>query len=105
MWNYPNFNPVALDLGVIIIHWYAISYLVGIGLVWWTVIIRNKVYGCGWTNESISDLVTYAVFGVILGGRIGYILFYDFPLFDLLTTLKHLITVLNNGLRFRTMSY
>ena len=81
MWNYPNFNPVALDLGVIIIHWYAISYLVGIGLVWWTVIIRNKVYGYGWTSESISDLVTYAVFGVILGGRIGYILFYDFTKF------------------------
>ena len=58
MWNYPNLDPVALDFGVIVIHWYAISYLVGIGLVWWTVIIRNKIYGHGWTNETISDLVT-----------------------------------------------
>ena len=81
MWNYPNLDPVALDFGVIVIHWYAVSYLVGIGLVWWTVIIRNKIYGHGWTNETISDLVTYAVFGVIFGGRIGYILFYDFHQF------------------------
>jgi len=90
MWNYPILDPVALDLGLITVHWYAISYLVGIALVWWTVIIRNRSYGHGWTKDTISDLITYAVFGVVCGGRIGYILFYDFQQFiaDPLTLVK-----------------
>ena len=78
MWSYPNFDPIALTINI---HWYAVSYLVGITLVWWTVRIRNRRYSYGWTNEAISDLVTYAVFGVIFGGRIGYVLFYDFDQF------------------------
>lgn len=71
--HYPEIDPVAITLKI---HWYAISYLVGIGLGWWVLTFRNKKYNLGWTNEQISDLVFYSVLGVILGGRIGYMLFY-----------------------------
>ena len=74
--HYPVIDPVAISLGSINIHWYAISYLVGIGFVWWTLGYRNRRYSSGYSDEAISDLVFYAVIGVLLGGRIGYMLFY-----------------------------
>ncbi len=76
MWQYPQFDPVALSLGPFQIHWYALSYLVGISLVWFYLGHRNRTVKLGWTDEQLSDLVFYAVLGVILGGRIGYMLFY-----------------------------
>lgn len=76
--QYPKIDPVAISLGPIEIYWYAISYLVGIGLVWWTLGYRNRHYTSGYTDEELSDLVFYAVLGVLLGGRIGYMLFYGF---------------------------
>ncbi len=78
MWHYPQFDPVAINLGPLSIHWYALSYLVGIGLFWWTLGIRNRNQKLGWTTDAISDLIFYSVLGVILGGRIGYMLFYGF---------------------------
>ena len=78
MWQYPEFDPVALSLGPISIHWYALSYLLGIGCVWWRLNARakNSPDRYQWNEEQVSDLVFYAVFGIILGGRVGYMLFY-----------------------------
>lgn len=76
--HYPEINPVAFSIGPLSIHWYAISYLVGIGLAWWVAGVRSRKYRLGWTQDQISDLVFYIVLGVILGGRIGYMLFYGF---------------------------
>ena len=76
--QYPVIDPIAINFGPIKIYWYAISYLVGIGLVWWTLAYRNRQYRSGYSNEELSDLIFYAVLGVLLGGRIGYMLFYGF---------------------------
>ena len=76
MWQYPELDPVALELGALAIHWYAISYIVGIVLVWWTIDNRNTRHNLGWSKEALKDLISYGVFGVILGGRMGYMLFY-----------------------------
>jgi phosphatidylglycerol---prolipoprotein diacylglyceryl transferase len=76
MWDYPQFDPVAISLGPVSIHWYAISYLVGIGLAWWLLVSKSRRKKLGWSDEAISDVVFYAVLGIILGGRIGYMLFY-----------------------------
>ena len=76
MWNYPEFDPVAISLGPVAIHWYALSYLIGIGGIWWHLGFRTNKLKLGWNDEQISDLVFYAVLGVILGGRVGYMLFY-----------------------------
>ena len=76
MWNYPEFDPVAISLGPVSIHWYAISYLVGIGLAWWVLGVKSRRQNLGWSDAAISDVVFYAVLGIILGGRIGYMVFY-----------------------------
>jgi phosphatidylglycerol:prolipoprotein diacylglycerol transferase len=98
MWHYPNLDPVAISLGPISIHWYAISYLVGIGLVWWTLGYRNRRYASGYTDEALSDLVFFAVLGVLLGGRIGYMLFYGME--NLLENPASALRVWEGGMSF-----
>ncbi len=77
MLSYPQMNPVALDLGVIKIHWYGLMYLVGIGGAWLLASRRLKDFDPTWSKENLSDLVFWVAMGVILGGRLGYALFYD----------------------------
>ena len=77
MLSYPQINPVALDLGVIKIHWYGLMYLVGIGGAWLLASRRLKDFDPAWSKEKLSDLVFWVAMGVILGGRLGYVLFYD----------------------------
>ncbi|MDG9927899.1 MULTISPECIES: prolipoprotein diacylglyceryl transferase [unclassified Pseudomonas] len=79
MLTYPQINPVALDLGVIKVHWYGLMYLVGIGGAWFLASRRLKDFDPAWTREKLSDLVFWVAMGVILGGRLGYALFYDLP--------------------------
>ena len=77
MLNYPDLNPVALDLGVIQIHWYGISYIAGIAGAWWLLRIRSQQVG--WISpQQLGDLVFYAMLGIIIGGRAGFVLFYNF---------------------------
>ncbi len=79
MLHYPAMNPIALQLGFIKIHWYGLMYLIGIAGGWALLLWRSKQRPeLGWTSEQISDLVFYATLGVVLGGRVGYMLFYDF---------------------------
>lgn len=74
---YPHINPVALTLGPIQIHWYGIMYLVGFISAWFLAKWRVKHYQLNWTSEQISDLIFYAAIGVIVGGRLGYMVFYN----------------------------
>lgn len=75
---FPEINPVAFRFGTIQVYWYGIMYLVGFGLAWILALYRARKPNSGWTSEQVSDLIFYAALGVILGGRLGYILFYDF---------------------------
>jgi phosphatidylglycerol---prolipoprotein diacylglyceryl transferase len=95
MWHYPRIDPVALQLGPVAIHWYALSYLVGIGVVWW-LLKRNK--GDAWTDEQISDLIFYGVLGIVVGGRLGYMLFYGYS--ALLENPLSLLKVWQGGMSF-----
>ncbi len=81
MLQYPEINPVALNIGVLQIHWYGLSYLLGICLVWANISLRARKDKPQWDSESISDIVFYAVAGVLLGGRLGYIFFYNYDQF------------------------
>jgi len=79
---FPNINPVALSLGPIKIHWYGIMYLIGIGCAWLLLYkYRLNRLGNNFNAEKLSDLAFYAALGVVLGGRLGYVLFYDFANF------------------------
>jgi len=81
MINYPEINPVALDIGFAKIHWYGLMYLFGFLAAWWLGNTQAKKEKSGWTKDQVSDVIFYGAMGVILGGRIGYILFYNFDKF------------------------
>lgn len=78
---YPNIDPIAVSLGPIAIHWYGLMYLIGFVSAYYLGVYRAKRTGGLWTAEQVSDMIFYGAVGVILGGRIGYILFYQFPAF------------------------
>ncbi|HEY5046965.1 MAG TPA: prolipoprotein diacylglyceryl transferase [Rhizomicrobium sp.] len=83
---YPDLNPVLLHLWIFSIRWYALAYIAGLLLGWWFAVrlLRNKSLwidppfagNAPATADDIGDLVVWATFGVILGGRIGWVLFY-----------------------------
>ncbi len=77
MFDFPNINPVAIDLGIIKISWYAISYICGIILSWFLILKIIKFKNIKIRNKSISDLISNCIIGIILGGRLGYIIFYN----------------------------
>ncbi|WP_079203691.1 MULTISPECIES: prolipoprotein diacylglyceryl transferase [Pseudomonas] len=77
MLAYPQIDPVAIALGPLKIHWYGLMYLIGIGGAWWLASRRLNAFEPSWNKEKLSDLVFWVAMGVILGGRLGYVLFYD----------------------------
>ena len=73
---YPGFNKVAFRIGPLKVHWYGIMYLLGFVTAWWLARRRAAVPGSTWKKADVDDLIFFCMLGVILGGRIGYILFY-----------------------------
>lgn len=76
--NAPDINPIAIQLGPVAIHWYALSYLAAFGMAWW---LGNRLASRPnslFTKEQVADFIFYGALGILLGGRIGYILFYKF---------------------------
>ena len=99
MISFPAIDPVAFTLGPLAVRWYGLSYLVGIGLGWWLLHRRcGRGAGRDWTPEQVSDLVFYAALGAVLGGRIGYVLFYNFR--EYLADPAELFAVWRGGMSF-----
>ena len=82
---FPNIDPVLFQIGPIAIHWYGVGYVVSILLGWWYAkrLVANAPL---WRNntpplkaEDLDDFLLWAALGIVLGGRLGYILFYDLP--------------------------
>ncbi|MEW6445457.1 MAG: prolipoprotein diacylglyceryl transferase [Pseudomonadota bacterium] len=76
---YPHIDPIAIQLGPLKVHWYGLMYLIGFALFWW--LGKRRAPAKGFRREEPADLLFYGALGVILGGRIGYILFYKFQTF------------------------
>lgn len=76
MLTYPGFNPIALEIGRVKVHWYGIMYLLGFAGAWWLARRRAAKPGSTWKADDVDDLIFFCMLGVILGGRIGYVLFY-----------------------------
>ncbi len=80
MLKYPAIDPIAIALGPVKIRWYGLSYVTGILLAWWLLNYRAiKQPHQGWNSEQVSDLIFYGAVGLIIGGRLGSAVFYNFP--------------------------
>ena len=82
-----NFDPVFIDLGVFQIRWYSIAYIVGIILGWIYAIkiIKEMARKHNFTmikKTVFDDLIIYLIIGIVLGGRLGYVIFYNFEYYS-----------------------
>ncbi len=75
----PEIDPVAFRIGVFPVRWYGLTYLAGFVAFWWLGRVRAARSGSAWKGSEVEDLLFYGAIGVILGGRLGYVLFYDLP--------------------------
>ena len=73
---HPDIDPIAFSLGPLAVRWYGLMYLLGFGLAWWLGLRRIAQGQAPIDRRQFDDLIFYAVLGVILGGRLGYVLFY-----------------------------
>jgi phosphatidylglycerol:prolipoprotein diacylglycerol transferase len=76
MLHYPNFDPVALAIGPLKIRWYGLMYVIGFLAAWRLGRVRAAQSDSTWTALEVDDLLYFCVFGVILGGRLGWLVFY-----------------------------
>ncbi|BCG71408.1 prolipoprotein diacylglyceryl transferase [Mesorhizobium sp. 113-1-2] len=80
---FPNINPILIQIGPLAVHWYGIGYIVGILFAWWyakRLAANPKLWPDGilpMKPEDLDDFIVWAAIGVVLGGRTGYVLFYD----------------------------
>jgi phosphatidylglycerol---prolipoprotein diacylglyceryl transferase len=75
---YPHIDPVFFELGPLQFRWYGLMYLIGLTAAYFLIRRKAAAKGLTLTSDQIYDMVVYAAFGVFIGGRIGYTLFYNF---------------------------
>ncbi len=75
-WDNLGLSPIALDLGFFQIRWYSLAYLAGIVIGWWYLLKLLDRPGAPMARRHADDMVFYATLGILLGGRLGYVLFY-----------------------------
>jgi len=78
MFEYTGFDPVALQIGPLAIRWYGLTYLIGFAAAWFLLRRRAARPGAAVAPDQVDDLLFFGAVGVILGGRLGYMLFYNF---------------------------
>ena len=102
MLTHPQFDPVALSLGPLSVHWYGLMYLLAFLQFWWLGRYRIRSHPqlsqAGWTARQLDDLLFYGVLGVIVGGRLGQVLFYE-PAYYLAHPLQ-ILAVWRGGMSF-----
>lgn len=99
MFVHPQFDPVAVHLGPLAVRWYGLMYLVGFGLIWAAGRYRiARTPGGVWTAKDLDDALFYGILGTLIGGRLGYVLFYK--LGDYLAQPLHIFYVWEGGMSF-----
>lgn len=81
MFIYPDINPIAFRIWKLQVHWYGLMYLLSFVVGWFLMRYRAYKLQLTWSREQIADLIFYMAVGVLVGGRVGYMLFYDLPNF------------------------
>jgi len=77
MLTYPSFNPIAFSLGPLQVHWYGIMYLIGIFSAWFLGLRRARATWRGVNSDQVSDVLFMSALGLLIGGRLGYMVFYN----------------------------
>ncbi len=91
-----NFDPVAFHIFSIEIRWYSLAYIIGILIGW---ILSKKIFISSQNlKESFDDFITYVIIGIIVGGRLGYVLFYNFDYY--FNNLTQIIKIWEGGMSF-----
>lgn len=98
MLTFPEINPVAFSLGPLSVHWYGLMYLIGFLCGWVLLTYRIRCNPSGYTQEQVSDILFYTALGIIIGGRVGYMVFYAWP--DLLANPMSIVQVWKGGMSF-----
>ena len=98
MFQFPNINPIAVDFGFIKISWYALSYVAGILLSWYLILQVIKIKKIEISNKIVSDLISNCMIGIIVGGRLGYVIFYNPEYY--LNNLIDIFKIWNGGMSF-----
>ncbi|MGL4599931.1 MAG: prolipoprotein diacylglyceryl transferase [Plesiomonas sp.] len=96
--TFPHIDPVIFQIGPLALRWYGLMYLVGFVFALWLGSRRAAKPNSGWTKDDVENLLYAGFFGVFLGGRIGYVLFYNFDLF--LANPLYLFKVWEGGMSF-----
>jgi phosphatidylglycerol---prolipoprotein diacylglyceryl transferase len=78
MLTYPAIDPIVFSIGPLAVRWYGVTYVIAFAIGWWIARKRALQPGSTWKPEEIDDVIFYGALGAILGGRIGWVLFYAF---------------------------
>ncbi|AWL11044.1 Prolipoprotein diacylglyceryl transferase [Saliniradius amylolyticus] len=95
-WVFPQIDPVIFGVGPVSLRWYGLMYLIGFVAAWF--LARHRLPRTNWSKEQLSDLLFYGFLGVIIGGRLGYVLFYQFDYF--LQDPLYLVKIWTGGMSF-----
>ena len=91
-----NFNPVAFEIFSLEIRWYSMAYIIGITLGW---LLCKKIFNKNSNiNEKFDDYITYIIIGIIVGGRLGYVAFYNFNYY--INNILDILKVWEGGMSF-----
>ena len=96
--HYPDIDPIIFSLGPVAVRWYGLTYLAAFVLCWWLGNRRADRPGSGWNRQEVSDLVFFGAIGAVLGGRVGYTLFYGFE--QLLRDPLFILRIWEGGMSF-----
>ena len=98
MLTYPEIDPVAVAIGPLKIHWYGLMYLAGFAAAWWLAMRRAAKPWTPVIKSEVEDLILFCAIGVVVGGRLGYMFFYNFP--ELVAHPLSLLKVWEGGMSF-----
>ena len=97
-----NLDPIFINLGLIEIRWYSLAYIFGILIGWWhskkLISFYNKENNFNFKDDDFNDLVTYLILAIIIGGRLGYVIFYDLSYY--LDNLLEIFKIWKGGMSF-----
>ena len=97
-----NLDPILVQLGFFSLRWYSLAYILGILFGWWyggkIIYFLKNNYSLGVNKKDFDDLITYIIISIIIGGRLGYVFFYDFSYF--LNNFFEVFKIWNGGMSF-----